>query len=95
MECPNCGFELKENEVICPVCQMSIASKAEKNSNNAYQEYKENEQLNEKYGFNKLLIFSIKFRLGITRKSGYKRIFGDNYILSCCKYDICRGCISY
>lgn len=54
MECPNCGVELKENEVICPVCQMSFEAKTEK-----YQEYKENEQLNEKYGVNKLLIFSI------------------------------------
>ena len=55
MNCPNCGLELKENEKNCPVCQTT----GEVNRNDKFEEYKENEKLNQKYGFNKLLIFSI------------------------------------
>ena len=73
MNCSNCGLELKENETVCPSCQNHIYSgivvetnaNEEPNinqsfdSNSKYEEYKEVEKLNEKYGFNKLLIFSI------------------------------------
>lgn len=59
MECPNCGFELKEDEKICPVCQNNSENSEKQEVNKKFEEYKENEMLNEKYGFNKLLIFSI------------------------------------
>lgn len=58
MECPNCGFDLKQDEKICPICQTNLRSVVQEN-NDKFEEYKENEQLKQKYGFNKLLIFSI------------------------------------
>ena len=59
MECPNCGLELKESEKVCPICQTVCEENSNVISNDKYEEYKENERLNEEYGFNKLLIFSI------------------------------------
>lgn len=58
MECPNCGFDLKQDEKICPICQTNLRAVVQEN-NDKFEEYKENEQLKQKYGFNKLLIFSI------------------------------------
>lgn len=61
MNCPKCGLELKQGENQCPLCQTDVnAVQVERNSNNtAYEEYKEKEKLNEKYGINKILILSI------------------------------------
>ena len=59
MNCPNCGLELKEDEKVCPICQASKDSSVEPNLNSKYEDYKEEENLKEKYGFNKLLIFSV------------------------------------
>lgn len=61
MNCPKCGLELKQGENQCPLCQADVnAVQVEHNSNNtAYEEYKEKEKLNEKYGINKILILSI------------------------------------
>ena len=59
MNCPKCGLELKEDEKNCPICQASFETIIDEKVNDRYEEYKENERLNEKYGFNKLLIFSI------------------------------------
>lgn len=59
MNCPNCGLELKEDEKVCPICQTNCEVVKEQKANDKFEEYKENERLNEKYGFNKLLIFSI------------------------------------
>lgn len=58
MNCPKCGVELKEEEKICPFCQ-ATSNVVGDEVNTKYQEYKETESLNQKYGFNKLLIFSI------------------------------------
>ena len=57
MECPNCGFDLKQGEKVCPICQTNSQVIIE--NNNKYEEYKENEELKQKYGFNKWLILSI------------------------------------
>jgi len=59
MFCSNCGNELKETEKICPICQTNNDVVVESVVNDKYEEYKETEKINEKYGFNKFLIFSI------------------------------------
>lgn len=59
MKCPNCGVELKPDEKNCHVCYGTSEDIIEEKNNDKYREYKENEQLNQKYGVNKLLVLSI------------------------------------
>ena len=59
MICPNCGYELKDTEKVCPICQTNCEVTIKQTNNSAYEEYKETERLNEKYGFNKILILSV------------------------------------
>lgn len=66
MYCSNCGLPLKDDELTCPNCQATennvvegkIVNNANETTNN-YENYKETEQLFEKYGFNKLLVLTI------------------------------------
>lgn len=55
MICSNCGYELKSNEKVCPICQTNCDIP----NNNRYEEYKETEKLNQEYGFNRILILSV------------------------------------
>lgn len=66
MYCGNCGMPLKDNESVCPSCNTPIEGVIEAKliddstmKNSKYEEYKETEKIAEKYGFNKLLIYTI------------------------------------
>lgn len=66
MYCGNCGLPLKDDETICPKCNTPIENIIEGKiiddtnaSNTTSEKYKETEDLYKKYGFTKLLIFSI------------------------------------
>lgn len=64
MNCPKCGLELKPGENQCPFCQnYAEPVKSENNNNIFYEEYRKKEklkeELNKKYGVNRLLILSI------------------------------------
>lgn len=60
MFCGNCGSLLNDNEAICPNCQtVNSDTTVNVNSNNQYEQYKQNEQSLKNYGFNKLLVYSI------------------------------------
>ena len=59
MECRNCGFELKQNETSCPICQTPVHNNTGDFTNSNFEYYKETESINEQLGFKNMLIFSV------------------------------------